>query len=96
MAQNEKADITILSEKGQVVIPQAIRKKLGLEPKTKLLVYGYEDAVILKKLQVPDAAKELQALYKKVDKRIAEHGELTDQQVNQVIQDCRKNKQPRK
>lgn len=96
MVQNEKADITIVSEKGQVVIPQAIRKKLGLEPKTKLLVYGYEDAVILKKMQVPDVAKELQDLYKKVDQRIAEHGELTDQQINQIIQDCRKTKHPRK
>ena len=31
--QNEKADITVVSEKGQVVIPQTIRKKLGIGPK---------------------------------------------------------------
>jgi AbrB family looped-hinge helix DNA binding protein len=50
MAQNEKVDITIVSEKGQVIIPQTIRKKLGIGPKTKLLIYGYRDAVIMKKL----------------------------------------------
>jgi AbrB family looped-hinge helix DNA binding protein len=92
MVQSEKADITVVSDKGQVVIPQSIRKKLGIVPRTKLLVYGYEDAVIMKKLNVPDVAKELEALYKRVDKRIAEHGEFTNEEINQVIQDCRKKK----
>jgi AbrB family looped-hinge helix DNA binding protein len=82
----------VVSDKGQVVIPQSIRKKLGIVPKTKLLVYGYEDAVIMKKLNVPDVAKELEALYKRVDKRIAEYGELTNEEINQVIQDCREKK----
>lgn len=82
----------MVSDKGQVVIPQSIRKKLGIVPKTKLLVYGYEDAVIMKKLNVPDVAKELEALYKRVDKRIAEYGELTNEEINQVIQDCREKK----
>jgi AbrB family looped-hinge helix DNA binding protein len=92
MVQSEKADVTVVSDKGQVVIPQSIRKKLGIVPRTKLLVYGYEDAVIMKKLNVPDVAKELEALYKRVDKRIAEYGELTNEEINQVIQDCRKKK----
>jgi AbrB family looped-hinge helix DNA binding protein len=38
MTQNEKAELTILSEKGQVVIPAQIRSRLGLEPQTKFLV----------------------------------------------------------
>ena len=92
MVQSEKADVTVVSDKGQVVIPQSIRKKLGIVPRTKLLVYGYEDAVIMKKLNVPYVAKELEALYKRVDKRIVEHGELTNEEINQVIQDCRKKK----
>jgi AbrB family looped-hinge helix DNA binding protein len=92
MVQSEKADVTVVSDKGQVVIPQSIRKKLGIVPRTKLLVYGYEDAVIMKKLNVPDVAKELEALYKRVDKLIVEHGELTNEEINQVIQDCRKKK----
>jgi AbrB family looped-hinge helix DNA binding protein len=96
MVQSEKADVTVVSDKGQVVIPQSIRKKLGIVPRTKLLVYGYEDAVIMKKLNVPDVAKELEALYKRVDKRLAEHGELTNEEINQVIQDCRKKKTPSK
>ena len=92
MAQNEKADITVVSEKGQVVIPQTIRKKLGIGPKTKLLIYGYQDAVIMKKLEVPNVTKELEALYKRIDKKIEKHGELTNEEINEVIQDYRTKK----
>jgi AbrB family looped-hinge helix DNA binding protein len=90
MVQNEKADVTVVSEKGQVLIPQTIRKKLGIGPKTKLLVYGYQDAVIMKKLEVPDVTKELEALYKRIDKRIAKNGELTNKEINEVIGDYRR------
>jgi AbrB family looped-hinge helix DNA binding protein len=92
MVQSEKADVTVVSEKGQVVIPQAIRKKLGIKPKTKLLVYGYQDAVIMKKLEVPDVSKELEALYRRIDKRIAKYGELNDEEIGTVIMDQRAKK----
>ena len=42
-----------------------MREKHGTQPKTKLL--GYDNAVIMKKIKVPDARKRLEALYKKVD-----------------------------
>jgi len=92
MVQNEKADVTVVSEKGQVVIPQTIRKKLGLKPKTKLLIYGYQDAVIMKKLEVPDVTKELEAIYRRIDKRIAKYGELNDEDIGIVIRDQRAKK----
>lgn len=92
MAKNEKADVTVVSEKGQVVIPQTIRKKLGIGPKTKLLVYGYQDAVIMKKLEVPDITKELEAMYKRIDKRTAKYGEPTQDEVEAEIKQHRKAK----
>lgn len=86
MARYEKPDVAVLSSKGQVVIPQAIRRKLGIGAKTKLIVYGYRDAVIMKKLEVPDVVKELQEIYKKVDAKIAKYGELTNEEIEAVIQ----------
>jgi len=92
MAQYEKPDVTIVSAKGQVVIPQPIRKKLGIGPKTKLLVYGYRDAVVLKKLEIPDVAKELEDICKKVDINIAKYGELTDEEIDEAIREHRRMK----
>jgi len=90
MAQYEKVDVTVVSSKGQLVIPRSIREKLGIGPKTKLLVYGYQDAVILKKLEVPDVVKELKEIYRRVDVRIAKYGELTDDEINEIIQEHRR------
>ena len=92
MARREKPDVTVVSGKGQVVIPQTIRKKLGWDPKTKLLVYDYQDVVILKKLEVPDIAKELEAIYKRIDKRIAKYGELSNEEINEIIHAHRRKK----
>jgi len=92
MARYAKPDLTVVSAKGQVVIPQSIREKLGIGPKTKLLVYGYQGAVVLKKLEIPDITKELEEIYRKVDARIAKYGELTDEEINEIIQERRRKK----
>jgi len=85
MAKNEKADLTILSQKGQIVIPARIRSKMGLKAKTKFLVYQCNDAVILKKFEEPDLSKELEAIYKRIDEKIAEYGELSNDEITQII-----------
>lgn len=90
MQEEEKAEITVVSEKGQVVIPHAIRKKLGIKPKTKLLIYGYQDSVIMKKLEVPNLGQQLEALFKKIDKRNAELGELSIEEIDEIIHEVRK------
>ena len=92
MAQSEKAELTILSEKGQVVIPAKIRSRMGLKPKTKFLVYECDDSVVLKKFVEPDMSKELEAMYKRVNERIAKYGELTQDDVEEEIQKYRKEK----
>ena len=42
-----------MSTKGQVVIPEEIRNRLGLEPGTQFIVVGEDDVVILKTIKVP-------------------------------------------
>ena len=48
---------TRLSSKGQVVIPEEIRKRLGLEPGVQFVVVGDGDVVILKTIQTPQMAQ---------------------------------------
>lgn len=90
MTQYEEADVTVVSAKGQVVIPQAIREKLRIGPKTKLLVYGYQDAVIMKKMEIPNVIKDLEDLYRRVDQKVKKYGPLSDKEINGIIQQSRK------
>lgn len=85
-----KSEVAVVSSKGQLVIPRSIREKLGIGPKTKLLVYSYRDAVILKKLEVPDVVKELKDIYRRIDAKIAKYGELTDDEIDEIIQEYRR------
>ena len=47
------ASTTTLSSKGQVVIPEEIRERLGLEPGVQFVVIADRDVVIFKLLEPP-------------------------------------------
>lgn len=66
---SEEPQVTTISEKGQIVIPHSIRKELGIKPKTKFLVYGKGDTVIMKKLELPDMKKEWNEIFEAMDKK---------------------------
>lgn len=56
---------TRMSSKGQVVIPEDVRKALGLEVGAQFVVMGDGDTVVLKRIAVP-AKNELRAMLGKV------------------------------
>ncbi|MDG7008920.1 MAG: AbrB/MazE/SpoVT family DNA-binding domain-containing protein [Nitrososphaerota archaeon] len=60
-------EVTTVSEKGQVVIPKSLRKELGIKPRTKFLVYGRGDTVIMKRLELPDLRKEWDEIFRAMD-----------------------------
>ncbi|MGA2874016.1 MAG: AbrB/MazE/SpoVT family DNA-binding domain-containing protein [Nitrososphaerales archaeon] len=91
-ATDEEADITSVSDKGQVVIPIYLRNRLGLKPRSKLLVYGVKDAIVLKKLTLPDMKKEMRSLWKEIDVKIAKHGEMTEKEIQLEIERYRSEK----
>ena len=45
---------TRMSSKGQIVIPESIRKQLNLQEGAQFIVVGDEDVVILKKIIPPE------------------------------------------
>jgi len=91
----DSADVVVVSSKGQVVIPQSLRKKLGIEAKTKLLVYPYSDSLIMKRLDVGDVEKELKSVFKAIDSRRGEE-KITEEEVNEIVQRHRHGKETRR
>ncbi len=83
----EEPEVTTMSKKGQVVIPQSIRKELGIKPKTKLLVYGRGDTIVMKKLELPDLKKEWESIFKLMDKKELK---ISDKEIQKEIAKARK------
>jgi len=59
---------TRMSSKGQVVIPEDIRRRLGLDPGTQFIVLGEDDVVILKMVR-PQSMGDFDRLVKKARAR---------------------------
>jgi len=85
-----KPATTKLSTRGQVVIPEEIRNRLGLEPGEQFVVIGEGDVVVLKTLK-PPKLEELKPLLDKVQKA-AEAAGVTPKDVERVIAEVRASK----
>ena len=83
----EEPQVTTISEKGQVVIPQSIRKQLKIKPKNKFLVYGKGDTIILKKLELPDIKKEWDKIFEMMDKK---HLNISEEEIQEIVSKDRK------
>jgi AbrB family looped-hinge helix DNA binding protein len=83
-----EAATTKLSSKGQVVIPEEIRDRLGLKPGAQFVVVGDRDVVILKVIQTPDMA-EFDELVGRARKAARKAG-LKRSDVREAIQSARK------
>ena len=77
---------TTLSSKGQVVIPEEIRDRLGLRPGAQFVVLGDRDVVILKVIQAPDRAEfdEIVGRARKAAKRAGLKRQDVDRAVRRV------------
>ncbi|MGR3177894.1 MAG: AbrB/MazE/SpoVT family DNA-binding domain-containing protein [Candidatus Anammoxibacter sp.] len=81
---------TKLSSKGQVVIPEDIRKKLHLKSGAKFVVVGDKDVVILKNIS-PPSLEEFDGLIAKARKSAKKVG-LKKSDINDVIVKVRSDK----
>lgn len=85
-----KPSTTKLSSRGQVVIPEEIRKRLGLEPGDQFVVVGEGNVVILKTVE-PPRPEELKALMDEVQAAAKAAG-ITPEDVDRVIREVRASK----
>lgn len=92
MQVETEPDITTITEKGQLVIPKRVRKRLGIVPRNRFLVYGEGDTVILKKIELPNVLDEWKKLKSLVDRRIVRYGEIDENEINEMVQKFRHSK----
>ena len=82
-------ELTRLSQKGQVVIPTSVRRKLGLKQGMRFLVIGVGDTVVLRRLELGEEAMKIkQALVE--SRRKAEKIGFTQKEIEKLIHETRK------
>ena len=69
----DKPSTTKMSSRGQVVIPEKVRKRLGLKPGVQFVVVGENDVIILKAL-TPPSMDEFDALVAEARKQARRAG----------------------
>ena len=58
------AEMVTMSSKGQIVVPKEMRKEFGLETGTNFAIFGKDDTLILKKVNVPTAKEVFEKVHK--------------------------------
>jgi len=81
---------TRMSSKGQVVIPETVRRQLNLKEGTQFIVVGTNDVVILKTI-VPPGVDEFEAILEKARKQARQAG-LTQADISKAIAKARSGK----
>ena len=81
-------EVTSLSTRGQVVIPNDIRENMNLEPGTKMIIIQEGDNILLKPIKTPRMSQfdKIIAIGDKVRKEL----NLKERDVDQAIKNVRK------
>lgn len=88
----QEPEIAVVGTKGQIVIPQQLRRELKITPKTKLAVYRRGDKLVVTRLKVPPLGEDLTDLFKEIDKQYEGKKRPTEKEVLEEIQAYRREK----
>lgn len=87
-------EITKITSRGQVVIPQDIREERGIKEGEKFLVYDTDDSIVLKRIKNLEKIRNIEdfeATFAKIWK-IAKQKKITKKDVSKEIEAYRKEK----
>ncbi|HUB92609.1 MAG TPA: AbrB/MazE/SpoVT family DNA-binding domain-containing protein [Candidatus Saccharimonadales bacterium] len=74
-----------MSVRGQVVIPKGVRRKLRLKPKDRLVVYGEEDTIIMKRIELPELKETFERIKQIGKERDRRKGRLTQKEIDEEV-----------
>ena len=84
----ENIEVTSVSSRGQVVIPQSLRDKLKIREGENFVVIGENNTIVLRKLEMP-SFKGFDKLLAKT-REFAKKNELKEADVEQAVKNARK------
>lgn len=87
-------EITKMSSRGQIVVPQEIRNKLNMQEGTTFAIFGTKNTIILKKIETPskeELIKDLEMIAKEGKKRAEKIG-LKENDIPNLVHRSRRNK----
>jgi len=90
--KREEPEVAIVGTKGQIVIPQRLRRELKITPKTKLVVYRKGDKIVVTKLKVPPLGEELKDLFREIDEQNQGKTKPAEKEILEEIQAYRREK----
>ncbi|MBI4257723.1 MAG: AbrB/MazE/SpoVT family DNA-binding domain-containing protein [Thaumarchaeota archaeon] len=82
-------DFTRLSEKGQVVIPNEMRKRMKLKEGTRFVILGLDDTLVLRKLELSQERLRLKSLLAKSREKARKVG-FSQKEIDRLIAASRK------
>jgi AbrB family looped-hinge helix DNA binding protein len=86
----EEPEIAVVGTKGQIVIPQRMRRELAITANTKLAIYRKDDKLVLMKVQFPTVGQELEDLFNEIDEKNKGRKAPNDREILKEIQSLRK------
>ena len=84
----ENIEITSVSSRGQIVIPQGLRDRMRIHAGEKFVVIGENNTIVLKKLEMP-SFKGIDKLLKKT-RDFAKRKGIKESDINEAIKQARK------
>lgn len=87
-------EITKMTSKGQVVIPQNIRERKEIEEGERFIVYDTEDTIVLKRVKNLEKVRDVKALEKTFSSlwRTAQIRKIKEEEIETEIASHRKEK----
>ena len=86
MAENE---LVKMSPKGQLVVPQDIRKKEGFEPGDRFVPFEIKDGILFKRVKIQNVKIEFAKLSKDIQKQL-EARNIAESEVKEAVKWARK------
>ncbi len=83
-------EVTSLSTRGQVVIPNDIREKMKLEPGTKMIIIQEGENILLRPIKTPRMSQFDKIIA--IDDKVRKELNLKESDVDQAIKNVRKRK----